>query len=98
AIGVSLLPLPVVIRGGDEYRRIEPDFLGFKDGILLVVEIDGDTTHHETPVDAHNSTTVLVHEGAHLERVKASECANLELAQKCAARLMNIIAKLKNSR
>lgn len=93
--GVSFAPLPVFIHGGTEYRRIEPDFVVIKDGIILVVEVDGDTVHHETPAEAHARTTMLVHEGAHVERVKASECGTVEDANICAKKLLTVIEKLK---
>lgn len=32
AAGVSFAPLPVFVRGGHDYRRIEPDFIIVKDG------------------------------------------------------------------
>jgi len=95
AIGVTFAPLPVFIRGGETYRRIEPDFVIFKDGVFLVVEVDGDTVHHESPLDAHNRTTMLAHEGAHIERVNANECDTPEKARQCAARMMAVLAKLK---
>ena len=98
ARGVSFAPLPVFIRGGEEYRRIEPDFVILKDGMVMVVEVDGDTFHTETPADAHNRTTMLGHEGAVIERVKASECATDELAKGCADKLLAALAKLKTSR
>ena len=98
ALGITFAPLPVFIRGGQEYRRIEPDFVAIKDGIVLVIEVDGDTVHLETPAEAHARTTMLVHEGAYLERLKASECATPEAAQACARKLMTILAKLKATR
>lgn len=96
--GVSFAPLPVFVRGGESYRRIEPDFIVIKEGVVLVVEVDGDTVHHETPVDAHNRTTMLVHEGAHLERIRASECDTPEKAAVVVQRLLGILAKIKSSR
>lgn len=95
SLGISFAPLPVFIRGGKEYRRIEPDFVLIQDGIVMVVEVDGDTVHHETPAEAHARTTMLVHEGVHVERVKASECATLEKAKTCAHNLLQVIHKLK---
>jgi hypothetical protein len=32
ALGVTFAPLPVFVRGGNEYRRIEPDFIVVKGG------------------------------------------------------------------
>lgn len=98
AAGVSFAPLPVFIRGGQEYRRIEPDFVILKEGMMMIVEVDGDTVHQETPAEAHARTTMLVHEGAQLERVKASECSTPESAQACAKKLLQVLAKLKASR
>ena len=60
--GVTFAPLPVFLRGGTDYRRIEPDFIIVKDGVVLHVEVDGDTVHQETPLEAHTRTTMLLHE------------------------------------
>ena len=98
ASGVSFAPLAVFIRGGDTYRRIEPDFFIVKGGIAMVVEVDGDTVHQETPAEAHARTTMLAHEGVHIERVKASECETQELANVCAKKILQVIEKLKVSR
>jgi hypothetical protein len=71
--GVSFAPLAVFIRGADSYRRIEPDFFIVRDGISMVVEVDGDTVHTETPEEEHVRTTMLAHEGVHIEIIRASE-------------------------
>ncbi len=63
-----------------------------------MVEVDGDTYHHETPSEAHNRTTMLAHEGAQIERVNASQCDTPEKAAVCAKRLLSVIAKLKDVR
>lgn len=93
AIGVSFAPLPVFLRGGDSYRRVEPDFVVFHSGILLVVEIDGQPFHHESPADAHARLTLLQHEGARVERIHADDCDSMEKARKVAGRLMQVIDK-----
>lgn len=98
ALEVPFAPLPVFIKGGKEYKRIEPDFVILKDRIIMVVEVDGGTTHRETPVKAHIRTKMLLHEGVHVERVEASECETLELATDCAKKLLKIIDKLKAGR
>ncbi len=98
ALGVSFAPLPVFLRGGETYRRIEPDFVILKDGIVLIVEVDGDTVHEETPAEAHARTTMLSHEGAHIERVKASECRTPELAENYARGLLKTVQKIKSTR
>lgn len=93
--GVSFSPLPVFIRGGENYKRIEPDFLIFKDGILIILEVDGDTVHKETPAEAHDRTIMLSHEGAHIERVKSSDCDTLEKADKVAQNIIHLFEKLR---
>jgi hypothetical protein len=98
ASGVSFAPLPVFIRGGSNYRRIEPDFIIIKNGIVLHVEVDGDTVHTESPQEAHERATMLSHEGAFLERVKASECASDYLAGNCADKLIKLIDRHKASK
>jgi hypothetical protein len=95
AAGVTFAPLAVFVRGGETYRRIEPDFLILKDGIALVLEVDGDTVHRETPLDAHNRTTMMAHEGVLIERVNANECDNPEKAKQCAAKILALISKHK---
>lgn len=98
SLGVSFAPLPVFIRGGEKYRRIEPDFVIVKNGVVLVVEVDGDTVHNETPAEAHDRTTMLAHEGVHIERIRASECQTQEQAVSCAKRMLQVIDKIKSSR
>ncbi len=97
-LGVTFAPLPVFVRGGDSYRRIEPDFIVLKDGLVLHVEVDGDTVHRETPLDAHNRVTMMAHEGVHIERVNANDCATEEKARACAQRLLGVLQKLKTNR
>jgi hypothetical protein len=53
-------------------RRIEPDFVLTKDGIVLVVEVDGNTTRRESPVDAEERLTMFKYEGVFTERVRRS--------------------------
>ena len=96
--GVSFAPLPVFVRGGDEYQRLEPDFLVIYRGVTAVVEVDGDTVHTESPAEAHARTSALQHEGIVIERVRAAECQTLELADKTADRLLENLGKLKSSR
>jgi hypothetical protein len=79
ALGVRFAPMPVFVRGGNSYRRIEPDFVVVKGGMVAVIEVDG--KHQESPVEAHDRTPMLVHEGAHVERVRASDCSTLEGAE-----------------
>ncbi|MFT3772985.1 MAG: hypothetical protein QM820_46980 [Minicystis sp.] len=89
--GVTFAPLPVFIRGGVDYSRLEPDFVLLNDGVLLVVEVDGN--HREGPADAHARLRPLHSEGAVVERVKAEECDTPEKAKACAVRLKQILKK-----
>ena len=97
ALGVSFAPLPVFIRGGESYSRIEPDFVIVHNGFLMVVEVDGDTVHQETPAEAHKRTTILLHEGAHFERILASECDTPVKAKAAAERLIAVADKIKGA-
>jgi hypothetical protein len=97
AIGVSFAPLPVFVRGGDEYRRIEPDFVVIRDGVVLVVEVDGDTFHRESPAEAYSRTMMLENEGARIVHVQATECDTPERATAYAKKVLQTIAKLKAS-
>lgn len=94
-LGVSFAPLPVFIRGGETYSRIEPDFFIIQDGITMVVEIDGDTVHQETPAEAHARTSMLQHEGVHMERIRSSECETPEKACKMAKHVLGLIQKMR---
>lgn len=98
SMGVSFAPLPVFIRGGESYRRIEPDFVIVRNGMAVVVEVDGDTVHQETPAEAHARTVMLSHEGVNIERVAASECETQAKAKACAETLLAAIDQLKRSR
>ncbi len=97
ATGVSFAPLPVFIRGGDSYSRIEPDFVVVHKGITMVVEVDGDTVHTETPAEAQARTRTLQHEGVVVERISASECSDPTKAKEAAAKIVAAINKLKES-
>jgi very-short-patch-repair endonuclease len=78
---VSFAPLPVFVRGGENYRRVEPDFFLVHGGIAMVVEVDGDTVHEESPAEAHARTSMLHHEGVRIERIVASNCDSPERAR-----------------
>ncbi|MFL0989604.1 hypothetical protein [Vibrio parahaemolyticus] len=96
--GVSFSPLPVFIRGGQTYSRIEPDFVIVHHGITMVVEIDGDTVHQETPAEAQARVRTLQHEGVHVERILASECNEPQKAIGAVKRILVAIDKLKASK
>jgi len=91
--GVPFAPLPVFVRGGESRRRMEPDFVVIRDKTVMVVEVDGDSVHHETPVEAHNRTKMLQDEGVHIERIPASECDTDDRARACVGRVLASLEK-----
>lgn len=95
---ISFAPLPVFIRGGQTYSRIEPDFVIIHKGITMVVEVDGDTVHVETPAEAQARTRTLQYEGVAVERISASECNTPEKAKEAANKIILAITKLKESK
>lgn len=97
-LGVTFAPLPVFLRGGPNYQRIEPDFVIFKSKLLMIIEVDGDTVHRETPAEADKRTRLFKYEGAFVEHVAASECDTQEKATACAKRLLAILQQLSNNR
>jgi hypothetical protein len=97
SLGISFAPLPVFVRGGEKYIRIEPDFVIVHNGVTLVVEIDGDTVHQETPAEAHKRTTMLLHEGVHVERILASECDTPAKAKEAAEKILAVLTKRKSA-
>lgn len=92
-LGVYMAPLPVFVRGGDTYQRLEPDFVLIHQGVLVVVEVDGATVHRESPTEAHARTVGLQQEGVRIERVSAANCATRQAAAQCAASLMKALVK-----
>lgn len=97
-LGITLAPLPVFVRGGKTYGRIEPDFLMIKSGIAMLVEIDGDFFHHESPADALSRVRMLVEEGVKYERIKASDCDSPEKAREQALRILKLLEKYATER
>lgn len=95
--GVVFAPLPVFLRGGDQPKRIEPDFFIMSDGIAMIVEVDGDAFHHENPVQADERVRMMKHHGVQIERVRAEECATTEGADTCADAIMKAFDSYRRS-
>lgn len=93
--GIPFAPLSVVLRGGRDYRRIEPDFIIFMNQLTAVIEVDGDLWHRETPAGAHERLELLHARGVVVERVDAKRCASLVLAEKAIA---EVVDRLGNRR
>jgi len=98
SLGLTFAPLPVFLHGGADYKRIEPDFVIFHKGLVLVVEVDGDTVHHESPAAAHARTTMLEHAGARIIHISASECRTPEKAMEWARKLPALIETYRSSK
>ena len=96
--GVAFAPLPVFLRGGENYQRLEADFIVIKDGIIAIVEVDGDSFHTETPAAARTRLKLLEDVGAYIVRVNASACGTPEFAEACAEGILKDIATHKNNR
>jgi hypothetical protein len=95
---IPIAPLPVFVQGGRAYQRIEPDLLVVNQGLVMVVEIDGDTYHTESPATAAARLEVLTSHGIQVKRVNADECSTPESAATCAQGILEYMAKLKTAR
>ncbi|MEZ4390993.1 MAG: hypothetical protein R3A48_07855 [Polyangiales bacterium] len=93
ATGIPFAPLPVFVRGGPAFSRVEPDFVLIKDGVVVFLEIDGASFHRESPADAHYRTKPFQDEGVVVERVKAADCNTPEKAALLAKQLGDLIRK-----
>ena len=98
SLGVIFAPLPVFVKGGEKYHRIEPDFVLLKDGICMIVEVDGATVHNESPAEAHVRTKILSDEGVFIERIEAKSCCSSEKAKECALEIIKTIEKIKHNK
>ncbi len=97
ARSLTFAPLPVFIRGGKSYHRLEPDFLIIKDGIVYQIEVDGNTVHRESPADAQKRVAPLEFEGVKIYRILSSDIANDEEAAKRVDAIIKWIDKMKQN-
>lgn len=96
--GIYLAPLPVLVRGGATFQRLEPDFLVLHKGVLMLVEVDGASVHKESPAEAHARTQGLQRDGVRVERVQAKDCATKQAAERCAAKLIEALERYRELR
>lgn len=92
-------PLPTVLTGNDapnSRKRIEPDFLLIYEGILLCVEVDGDFTHPETPLQAQERVEPLTRNGVRVERVPAPKTP--DEASATADRVVSLLKRMRAAR
>lgn len=95
---LAVAPLPVFVRVGKNYHRLEPDFVVVYKGLTFVVEVDGDTFHRETPAEADKRLIPLTYEGVEVRRVRAADVASDQLADTAVRELIEFMAKRKAAR
>lgn len=95
---LAIAPLPVFVRVGKSYNRLEPDFVVIFKGLTFVVEVDGDTYHRELPADADKRLIPLTYEGVEVRRIRAEELATDVLADAAVKDLVQFMGKRKAAR
>jgi hypothetical protein len=95
---LAVAPLPVFVRIGKSYNRLEPDFVVVHKGLTFVVEVDGDTYHRELPAEADKRLIPLTYEGVEVRRIRAAELRTNEDADAVVRDLIQFMTKRKESR
>lgn len=95
---LAVAPLPVFVRIGNAYNRLEPDFVVIYKGLTFVVEVDGDTYHRELPADADKRLVPLTYEGVEVRRIRAAELGTDAKADAAVKELIHFMAQRKASR
>lgn len=95
---LAVAPLPVFVRIGNRYNRLEPDFVVVYQGLMFVVEVDGDTFHKESPAEADKRLIPLTHEGVEVRRIRAAEVATDEQAEVAVRGLIKFMSDRKQAR
>lgn len=95
---LAVAPLPVFVRIGKVYNRLEPDFVVIYKGLTFVVEVDGDTYHRELPAEADKRLVPLTHEGVEVRRMRAADLETTEAADAAVRELVNYMAHRKAAR
>lgn len=95
---LPVAPLPVFVRVGKAYNRIEPDFVVVYKGLTFVVEVDGDTYHKELPAEADRRLVPLTYEGVEVRRIRAMDLQSDEAADAAVKDLIEFMARRKEAR
>lgn len=95
---LAVSPLPVFVRIGKSYNRLEPDFIVVYKGMTFVVEVDGDTYHKELPAEADKRLIPLTWEGVEVRRIRAAELSTDSAADVAVRELIQFMAKRKEAR
>ncbi len=78
--GVPIAPLSVVVAKRQRNHRIEPDFVVYYGGKVMVIELDGPGTHKETPQQAAERLEFLTDQGCIVWRVDTAKCSTSDQA------------------
>lgn len=95
---LAVAPLPVFVRIGKNYNRIEPDFVVVFKGLTFVVEVDGDTYHKELPADADKRLVPLTWEGVEVRRIRAEDVKTEAMADSAVQELIEFMTRRKAAR
>ena len=95
---LAVAPLPVFVRIGKAYNRLEPDFVVVYKGLTFVVEVDGDTYHRELPAEADKRLVPLTYEGVEVRRIRAADLGSDGAADLAVKDLVEFMARRKESR
>lgn len=95
---LAVAPLPVFIRIGNRYNRLEPDFIVIYKGLTFIVEVDGDTYHNELPAEADKRLVPLTYEGVEVRRIRAADLDTDKAADQVVKELIGFMTKRKESR
>jgi very-short-patch-repair endonuclease len=95
---LAVAPLPVFVRVGKSYNRLEPDFVVVYKGLTFVVEVDGDTFHRESPAEAERRLVPLTYEGVEVRRIRAEDLSSDAAAETAVRELIEFMAKRKEAR
>jgi hypothetical protein len=96
--GVVVAPLPVFLKGGQTYQRVEPDFIVIRGGATMLLEVDGDTVHVERPSEAEDRVRMFKVEGVYVDRIRASDCDTPERARTRVAKVLADFDRWRASR
>ncbi len=83
---LAVAPLPVFVRIGKSYNRVEPDFVVVYKGLTFVVEVDGDTFHRELPAEADKRLVPPTWEGVEVRRIRAQDLLSESAAESAVRR------------
>ncbi len=95
---LAVSPLPVFVRIGNSYNRLEPDFIVLYKGLTFVVEVDGDTFRKELPAEADKRLAPLTYEGVEVRRIRASDLETEQAADIAVRELIQFMDRRKGAR